>query len=103
MNHSAMISAGYLPCMTKSTCITKITKTVTIPFTDFKGDPWFSMSDFDYSTGDESDSSGTSSGASSDTSDEEHEKCIKRSKSRLMKYTHVANIVGDYISNIKGI
>lgn len=103
MNHEAMISAGYLPCMTKSTCITKVTKTITIPFTNFNtiDDAKFSMSDFDSSTSDESDSSGTSSGTSSDTSDDDTAK--PRIKTRRVKYIHVANDISKYISNIKGI
>ena len=103
MSNNFLISAGYLPCMSRSTCTMNVKTSIILPLP--KESVKFSMSDYDYSSSDE--------GGNSSSSDEEEEKddvtVVKETettpakKQEPVKYSEVADIISNYISNIKGI
>lgn len=92
MNRSCLVSAGYLPCMSKSTCTTTIKKIITLPTLDIGN--FTTTSDLDYSTSDESNPSDTSGDESNTPT---------HTKERRMKYSDIADDIAKYVSNIKGI
>lgn len=126
-NNDPMISAGYLPCMLKSTCMTQVTKFVTIPFNNVPfGD--YTVSDYSEDERTDSDVSGYDSedSVSSVRSTESTEskkselgvpkksvsfvvqmnadkKPQQHGKKENVKYSQVADTISKYIGNIKGI
>lgn len=93
---SNLIEAGYLPCVTKSNCESRLEQTRFISL-EKNTIPFDSKSDY---TSDSELSS--SSETSSDISDNE-EKPKQHRFSKLTKYDSVAANVSTYIANIKGI
>lgn len=80
-----LIDAGYLPCMTKTTCESRIVSKRFIPMKDEK---------ISYETDDES-----SDDENSSSSDDEH---VER-QSGKQKYSIIAAAISRYVADIKGL